>query len=285
MEPEEIPTPGPGERYKLRIDAIPVSEEWIDDAIRRAGGIRLADVHTFPEGMENCDYLLGGNLLIELKILEKDSFETPERQAKLAGFFTELGITAEAGVEEIGSNQLKPEDRARFYDIVYGNIPGLIRKAERQISSTAKFLGLKEHTGVILLVNKECETLDPEPLRRYAADMIRRKKCESLRYAVLFSCLAAASKPGNPSTIGLIVGDEGDDAFHEPIWKVGEALRAKVGEALGREIHHAPDDIGPLTNLRDDRRFTYGDLTVTLKSQTRPLIEANLAKMKPRPPE
>jgi hypothetical protein len=80
------------ERRLFRVASLPIAEAWIDDAIRQAGGFRIREKFTIPDGVESCDYGFGDNVFIEQEILGKNSFEAPERQDKLTALFQELGF-------------------------------------------------------------------------------------------------------------------------------------------------------------------------------------------------
>lgn len=266
------------ERRFFRIAALPISEAWIDDAIRRAGGFRIREKFTIPDGIENCDYGFGDNVFIELKILEKDSFETPERQDKLLALFKELGFMDGTGVFDVDSSQLAPIVRKRLYEVVYSNIEPLIKKANTQIKATAQHLGVKQFKGVIFLVNQECETIEPAPLRNYASYLIRRKKCSSLHHAISFSAIPAIA-PGSKPVIGVRTGPA-DPELSAIYDRISAALKGKVQEVLGKTLGDAPPGLGALTNLRDDRSFTKKGATITLVSHSRAAIDENLDLMK-----
>src|SRR5688572_2884119 len=91
-----------------RLHDLKLAEAWVDDAITRAGGYRLSEKHTFPHGVKNCDYRLG-RLLIDLKILEQDAFDAPERREKLVRFFEQKGILPPTGNVTIDSRTLSEE--------------------------------------------------------------------------------------------------------------------------------------------------------------------------------
>ncbi len=248
--------------------------------VASAGGYRILDKHVFPKGVENCDYRFGDDVFIELKILGKDSFETPERQDKLMAFFKVLGLTDDTGVFDVDSNQLAPAAKKRLYEIVYSNLDPLIKKANRQIKATAQHLGVAKFQGVIFLVNQECETIEPGPLRNYVSYLIHRKKCSSLHHAITFSAIPAIA-PGSKPVIGVRTGPA-DAALGAIYDRISAALKEKVQEVLGKTLGDAPPELGPFTNLRDHRSFTKGGATITLVSQSRAAIDKNLDFMKRR---
>jgi hypothetical protein len=77
-------------RQAPRLKHVQFSESIVDEVVRLAGGQRISEmVLRIPEGIENCDYLIGDHLL-ELKIIEVEPLEIQGHQEKLACLITEL---------------------------------------------------------------------------------------------------------------------------------------------------------------------------------------------------
>ena len=273
-------TPDKDGRYQYRVDILGINEAWVDDAISRVGGYRITDNHSFPEGIENCDYRIK-NLFIELKILERDVFESPERQKKMIQFFEREGLLDESGAGTVDSAQLSADTKKRLWDITMNGIEGVVKKANRQIKATAKHLGIAKFKGVILLVNKECESIEALTLKRYAEYIIHKEKFSSLHHVVCFSAIPAVAL-GSPPVIGFVISEIKDEETALIIDAIMMAFRSKAEEALGKKLAMAPNDIGHLSNIREDRSFTHGPTTVTFASGSLHAIEQNRDKMKDR---
>jgi hypothetical protein len=88
--------------------------------------------------------------------------------------------------------------------------------------------------------------------------------------------------PGSDPIIGFVVSDIKDSIAARAVDAIAMAFKSKVEKALGKKLESAPDGIGPLNNIREDRSFTHGSTTVTLASGSRSAIEQNRDKMKSR---
>jgi hypothetical protein len=267
-------------RFQYRVDALGIDETWVDDAIAQTGGYRIAEKHKFPAGVENCDYRIG-KIFIELKILERDVFESEERQQKIIRFFEAEGLLDHAGAGAVDSTKLPPATKKRLWDITLNGIQGLAKKANRQIRETAKQLEITDYSGVILLINKECESIEALSLKRYTQYVIQKEKFSSLHYVACFSAIPAVA-PGSDPIIGFVVSDIKDSTAARAVDAIAMAFKSKVEKALGKKLESAPNGIGPLNNIREDRSFTHGSTTVTLASGSRSEIDRNRDKMKGR---
>lgn len=257
-------------RYTYRV-SLGIDEAWVDDAIRKAGGYKVADQHSFPEGVENCDYRLE-SLFIELKILEKDVFEAPERQTKVIKFFDQEGLIPPDGHVTIDSSQLTPKQKRCYWDIVLNGVESIVKKANRQIRETAKTLGVDRFQGLILLVNKECESIEGATLQKYASHIIWKEKFSSLHQAVCFSAIPAVA-PGYPPVIGFYPGGSANPETDALIERVATAFKTKIEGILGKKLNVASEAIGPVSNIREDRVFAHDGTTVTFASGSRQAIE------------
>lgn len=123
-----------------------VTEEFIDRVVEDVGGARLAtdDVN------RKADYRIG-DWLFELKDLQKEGLEQPERQQKLAALFAPYAVCD--GPIPIDPVVLTEQDRRRYFDIVSSPIQGQVKAASKQIRATKESLGEDGLQGGIIYLN------------------------------------------------------------------------------------------------------------------------------------
>jgi len=146
----------------------PLSEDDIDGILLAAGGVRAhpdADRREKP----NSDYLLNETLL-ELKLLDDEGLEKPERQEKLAALFREHMRDRPVVVLDRGK---LPDEGQRTYDrTLEGPIKTAVAKARKQLKQSRT-----EHSSatasVLLVINNGYTALDHESLKRMVAHRVR----------------------------------------------------------------------------------------------------------------
>lgn len=272
--------PAMGEYNFYRLRDLKLDEAWVDDAIVRAGGYRLSQKHTFPHSVKNCDYRLG-RLLIDLKILEQDAFDSPERREKLMRFFETKGILPPTGNVTIDSRTLPEEILRDYWPIYLSNLERLAAKTNKQVKDTAAHLGLTGFRGMLLVANKDCETVDGHTIRHYLNHLIKKESYSSLHYGMCFMAIPAVAE-GHSPVIGMHSSEpEPEDAATFDV--LAKAFKTKIEELLGKELKDAPRDMPPVYNVRDHRTHVVGDARVTLLSNTIGAAKQNESSMKPIP--
>ena len=250
----------------FRLHNVNLDEAFVDDVIERAGGYRIGDRHQFPAGMKNCDYRCG-EILIELKILEKEAIEAPERQQKLAAFFAELHLAHPELGNDVEIPKLPFEFKRRYWDIYLSNLKAITKTANRQIRETKPHFGMDQCRGAIFIINKECETIDPATSRQYVEDLISRE-FRSLNYVISFTAIpgvmAGRDRPmleyyNTPTELA-------EDAV--VLKRIHDSFHAKFQKVLGKPIPIVSDAAGRVMNLRPDKEFTVGGAHISLQSDS-----------------
>jgi len=136
-----------------------VGEAFVDQVVEKAGGRRLSPAETNYQATRNSDYLID-DFIYELKDLQEEGLEKPERQAKLAELFRpyhpgELEI-------QIDPSILAPDDLFRYAKIVGGPLHKAVRSAADQIKATKLHFKNPELKGGILVLNSGYYSLPHE---------------------------------------------------------------------------------------------------------------------------
>lgn len=139
----------------------PLSETLINAAIEAAGGRRAHEDHDRRlVGEDNADYRLG-NAIIELKLLEDEGLDKPERQQKLAALFDR--VDEGRPVVVIDPLRLNETEQTEYKKIMQGPIKTGIRKAKNQLrQSRSEDPGIT--TSVLMFVNVGFSALSHEEL-------------------------------------------------------------------------------------------------------------------------
>ncbi|HMP84235.1 MAG TPA: hypothetical protein PKA41_16175 [Verrucomicrobiota bacterium] len=251
----------------------------MDEVITRADGYRILDRHSFPEGVKNCDYRCG-DVLIELKMLEKEAIESTERQQKLAAFFSELRLAQPGLGSDVEISKLPPEFKRRYWDIFLSGLENLTKAANRQIRETKQHLSMDTCRGAIFIINKECETIDPATVRQYVEHLLTLK-CSSLNYVISFTAIPGVMD-GKERPILEYYNSPTEHAEDAAVLqRIHDAFHAKFQELLGKPIPIAKNVPGWVKNLRPDKDFAVGDAHISLKSDSLSHIPGSSVK----PPE
>jgi hypothetical protein len=128
-----------------------ISETDFDGIVHAAGGARIAS-----EG--SADYRLG-EAVVELKLIQEEGFEKASRQEKLARLFRTQQPNSPVVV--LDPKTLDAAKSRRYYNIVEGPIKTLVKKADKQLQTTAQRF-TPEPTRVLVIINLGYTALDPD---------------------------------------------------------------------------------------------------------------------------
>ncbi len=141
--------------------------------VEEAGGIRLHPDH-HKQAVQGADYRLG-SALIELKILDEEGMDKPERRAKLAELFRRH--EPERPLIVVARERLSETDRARFDRIVETPIKTAVSKAKNQLRQS-RLDAPDADRSVLMVVNNGYATLDHEALKALVAHRVRNDTSE-----------------------------------------------------------------------------------------------------------
>ncbi|PXA90454.1 hypothetical protein DMC25_07750 [Caulobacter sp. D4A] len=157
------------EGFRIR----PLAEADIERVVLAAGG-RRAHLDADARELRGADFVLG-DVVIELKALDEEGFEKPDRQRKLAALFAQH----ESGRPVIVVDRERlPETDQRAYDrIVEGPIKSAIKSARGQLAQSRIEIGETRHS-VVMLVNNGYTALDHDELLALAERRARNDSSE-----------------------------------------------------------------------------------------------------------
>lgn len=152
------------EPFRLR----PLSEEDFDEIIQAAGGNR-AHADADRRDKPGSDYRLAETLL-ELKCLDDDGLDKPERQTKLAALFRE--DSEDRPVVVLDREALRPDARRSYDRIMEGPIKSAVAKGRKQLKQSKV-----EHSDakctVLFIVNNGYTAIDHDTLVKMVAHRVR----------------------------------------------------------------------------------------------------------------
>ena len=123
-----------------------VTEEFIDRVVGNVGGVRLVTDCV----KQKADYRIK-DWIFELKDLQEEGLEHPERQKKLAALFSPYAVDDNPIV--IDPSVLTEQERQRYFDILGSTIQGAVKSASKQIRATKEAIGEGGLHGGIIYVN------------------------------------------------------------------------------------------------------------------------------------
>ena len=158
-----------------------IGEAFVDGLITKAHGRRLTD-EEIGAGGRNADYVLN-EWIFELKDLQEEGLEKPERQKKIAALFAPESWGDEV---EIAPELLDGDELRRYMDIAGGPIQTQVKSASKQIRDTKTLLGKPEMRGGLIFLNTGYGSLPPSLfemlVERYAA-----KDSSQIEYCICIS--------------------------------------------------------------------------------------------------
>lgn len=149
------------------IDAL--TELDFDRIVEAAGGSRAHPDADAPE-TKNADYLVG-TTVIELKFLDEEGFEKPERQAKLARLFS--NNQPDRPVVVLDPSLLSDSEQREYRSIIEQPVKGHIAKARKQLAQSRSEIPTAAGS-VLWIFNNSYTALDHEMLETLAANRVRQ---------------------------------------------------------------------------------------------------------------
>lgn len=202
------------------------AEEFVDRIVVRAGGRRLTSSERNHENTRNADYLIQ-DCVVELKDMQEEGMEKPERQKKLAELFLryypdETEILIEPAI-------LSPEDVRLYIQIVGSPIRERIKDAAKQVKATKAHLSQSALRGGVIVLNSGYYSIEIEQFEKLVHHSIRNDTTQ-LDFAVCIS--------GSVSTDGF----SSDINFKFSPAEGGNTVQTKLGAAFGQIVDEYMDE-------------------------------------------
>ncbi|WP_428307065.1 hypothetical protein [Lacipirellula sp.] len=211
-------------------DALPlllpprVTEQFIDRVVEDVGGTRL-DTDNLNR---IADYQIG-EWIFELKDLQEEGLEKPERQAKLAKLFTPYR-TADSGIA-IDPSILSDIDRQQFFDIISGPIQGQVKSASKQIRSTKSLINNDSARGGLIFLNTGYESFPEEEFGPLVERFVRK---DTTQIEAIFCVSTWNVTNGFDSHVFAHMHPETSE--HKVVNDLADAFRARFEEAMTQLI-------------------------------------------------
>lgn len=146
-----------------------ITETDIDGIVEATGGVR-AHPDADRRGEIGADYVLGATV-IELKLLDEEGFDKPERQMKLATLFR--GTQPNRPVVVLDEELLSASEQQKYRNTIEQPVKSVVTKAKKQLVQTRS--EKPETTGSVLWIfNNGYTALDHDTLEALAANRIRQ---------------------------------------------------------------------------------------------------------------
>lgn len=197
-----------------------LDESFVDKVVARAGGRRLTDEERNHDKTRNADYRLD-DYLIELKDLQEEGMEKPERQRKLAELFLRYFPNEPEIV--IDPRVLSKEDLRSYSDILGSPVRERVKDAARQIKATRLHLGNPTLKGGVIVLNSGFYSLPTPALE----SLVQRSAGEITNQLGLAVCMTARF-----TTDGM--EHTADYRFFPP--ESDNVAEARLGEEFGRAV-------------------------------------------------
>jgi hypothetical protein len=153
----------------LPILAPRLTESFIDQVVRVAGGSRIDTDRVGPNRPKTADYRLG-RLILELKDLQSEGLDIDTRQAKIAELFSsklrpDRSVIVDPAI-------LTPDERRQYLDIVGQPVRKRLVEAGRQVRCTLDRAKDRRLRGGAILLNTGYGSLPHDVLVRIASNYV-----------------------------------------------------------------------------------------------------------------
>jgi len=233
-----------------------LNEIFLDRVVAAAGGRRLTEEECGYDKIRNADYLILGHV-VELKDIQEEGLEKPERQTKLAELFSPYFPDEDEIL--INPSVLSDDDIFRYADIIGEPLKSQIKSASQQIKSTKRHLADEKLRGGIILLNSGYFTLPDEVFHEQAC---RYAKKDSSQFEFVITLTAGFTTDGFNSCLNFRFFPSPQTNQVETV--LADAFNSNVGSFMtewGRSGFELPEKaapiLSPVTFVRDGRRFTY----------------------------
>ena len=179
---------------------IPI-EATFNDFVKKIGGIVISKLFTKTPNFFNADYFFEKDEIVaELKCLEKDYFNDIKLKDKIKKLYDQwyseglVPLLPSNKPTLINSHSLPIRCQLELINIFKRKLEESIKKANRQIRETKKYLGASNAKGLLLLANDGNLSLELEKIL-YLLSVILKHNYKSINSLVYFTVNMTASVP------------------------------------------------------------------------------------------
>ncbi len=143
-------------------------ETNFNEFVVAVGGELIAPLIT-RQGVKNADYLFRkAQIVAEHKILETDFAQTPETLARVDAVFAKY---TDEDIKDLSHPVFRD-----LFGVLRVPLKRIIEKANKQIKEAKLELELKDHRGIIFLVNDSFRSAPPALVREIVSSILREKE-------------------------------------------------------------------------------------------------------------
>lgn len=204
-----------------------ITESFIDGVLYDLGWVRYTDHYTIESGVPNADYIEKSSVG-ELKIFEEEGLLKEERQNKISLLFNLFGLAE--GVVDLNVEDIPEEFRSKYEDIVSRPFQSAIKKASKQLKSTAEKANLIGDR-VIFAVNNGYSSLNADNFERLFVSRCKRDS-RTISHA---ACITIDYYQGNfDSFINCSIGVHKINS--NDVWRFEAAFTRLVQEYFNKQM-------------------------------------------------
>lgn len=239
------------ERKVARLNFPQITEKFFNEAVESIGGKRIDELFAVPDGKRNCDYIIG-DVLIELKFIEKEALESDERKVKISEILYKIWQNDPSKENLTISRGAFPDDLYfQYWNAYASSVFNRVRECNRQIRDTREILGNPNLRGWAFIVNKECDSLNPQALQNFCEALISRRHKSLNGVATLTMIPGYSHEHGKPVIVYDFTSTKLQneyDVFH----KLGIEIRDRIGRIRGRPLESVIGSTEAVDNIRND---------------------------------
>ena len=159
--------------FKARLKTQDFNESLVNEALAKIGYTRFENEFTIPDNVESPDYYRDG-IVIELKTLEKEALENPDRIDRIGEVLREITKRGKIKKVPLSRGEIEDDLYDKYWDSVFDGLKTPLRKGRSQIRSAKENFD-SISAGVLFLVNVECDSFKHLDLHQYTLEVIKRK--------------------------------------------------------------------------------------------------------------
>lgn len=174
-------------------------EPLVHEFVRSIDGEVVSDLLPDSPNFENADYLFQTDgVIAELKCLQADFAAPAVIQEKVSRLYRKWLYEGSITFEMIWRpNELPREKRRKIKALYYSPLQNIIKKANRQLRETAKYLEMEDAQKLLLIANDGLYSMEPLPIIGYTVDILQRRLYSNIHGFVYFMVNSYVNIPGD----------------------------------------------------------------------------------------
>lgn len=212
-------------------------EPLLNEFVTSVGGELVSELISGNPDFENADYLFrSSRVVIELKSLQEDFADSEKLQNKTFELWKKWFGEGSVKFGHIFRTSELPRDKRRVLQRLYSEpIRRVLKKANRQLRSTAERVGISEPRNLVLIANDGLYSLEPDFIIGTIARLLQRE-FSSIHGFVYFTVNRYVEIPDDKNARQLWVPLYSDSSARPDLVDFVNDLGAKWFDFLGEKI-------------------------------------------------